>query len=198
MEGATGLKLSQKLEVIPIERNRREELSKPKHTTDLPLSGNVASLLLRTLRLFPHTLLIGIGHGIYNQKVIFPPVSTVGISQFDYPNSASSPSCIFPTSHDLFHLTPSYLPGKNDYLSDRTSALALQERFINETRVDVVGRLMDVLEKATGLPVRIAQESERKYFAGLLRFVDNTVQIHADFAPHVRSPLRWELTFGLQ
>lgn len=66
---------------------------------------------------------------------------------------------------------------KNDSLSDRTSALALQDRFINEARVDVVGRVMDVLEKATGLPVRMAQESERRYFAGLLRVVDNTAQI---------------------
>ena len=47
---------------------------------------------------------------------------------------------------------------------------------------------MNVLEKVTGLRVRMAQEGARKYFAGLLRVVDNTVQIHADFAPHVRSP----------
>ena len=76
--------------------------------------------------------------------------------------------------------------------SDRTSAVALQDRFINEARVDVVGRVMNVLEKATGLPVRMAQEGERKYFAGLLRVVDNTVQIHADFAPHVRPRLSLE------
>ena len=58
--------------------------------------------------------------------------------------------------------------------SDRTSAVALQDHFINEARVDVVGRVINVLEKATGLPVRMAQEGERKYFAGLLRVVDNT------------------------
>ena len=55
--------------------------------------------------------------------------------------------------------------------------------------MDVVGRVINVLTQATGFPVRMAQEGEREYFAGLLRVVDNTVQIHADFAPHVRSPL---------
>lgn len=58
--------------------------------------------------------------------------------------------------------------------SDRTSAVALQARFINEARVDIVGRVTNVLEKAPGLPVRMAQEGERKYFAGLLRVGDNT------------------------
>lgn len=58
--------------------------------------------------------------------------------------------------------------------SDRTSAVTLQDRFINEARVDIVGRTMNVLEKAPGLPVRMAQEGEPKYFAGLLRAVDNT------------------------
>lgn len=48
--------------------------------------------------------------------------------------------------------------------SDRTSAVALQDRFINEARVNVVGRVTNVLEKATGLPVRMAQEGERKHF----------------------------------
>ena len=32
-------------------------------------------------------LLMTVAQGTYNQKVIFPPVGTVGISQFDYPNS---------------------------------------------------------------------------------------------------------------
>lgn len=47
---------------------------------------------------------------------------------------------------------------------------------------------MSVLNKTTGLPVRMAQEAGLDYFAGLLRVVDNTVQIHADYAPHVRPP----------
>ena len=77
---------------------------------------------------------------------------------------------------------------KDAYLSNRTAALALQERFIKEAHVDVVGRVMTVLNKASDLPVRMAQEGDRKYFAGNLRVVDNTVSIHADFAPHVRNP----------
>ena len=44
---------------------------------------------------------------------------------------------------------------------------------------------MNILRQATGLQVRMASEGERQYFAGILRVVDNTVSIHADFAPHV-------------
>ncbi len=71
------------------------------------------------------------------------------------------------------------------YLSDRTAALALQDRFVKEAQVDVVGRVMTILRKVTGLQVRMASEGERQYFDGNLRVVDNNVSIHADFAPHV-------------
>lgn len=74
------------------------------------------------------------------------------------------------------------------YLSNRTTALALQERFINEGNIDVIGRVMTVLKEASGLSVRMTKEGERKYFAGNLRVVDNNISIHADFAPHVREP----------
>ena len=81
------------------------------------------------------------------------------------------------------------LSDKDAYLSDRTTALTLQERFIKEGHVDVLGRVMTVLNKASGHPVRMAQEDEGAYFAGNLRIVDNTANTHADFAPHVRKPL---------
>lgn len=77
---------------------------------------------------------------------------------------------------------------KDAYLSNRTTALALQERFIKEGDIDVIGRVMTVLNEASGLPVRMAKEGEREYFAGNLRVVDNNINIHADFAPHVRNP----------
>lgn len=63
--------------------------------------------------------------------------------------------------------------------------MELQNSFIGKANIDVVGRVMSVLRHTTGLPVRLAREDEREYFAGLLRVVDNTVQIHADFAPNV-------------
>ena len=68
--------------------------------------------------------------------------------------------------------------------------MTLQHAFIREVNVDIVGRVMDALREATRLPVRMAKEEDREYFAGLLRVMDNAVQCHADFAPHVcPSPL---------
>ena len=63
--------------------------------------------------------------------------------------------------------------------------MTLQHAFIREVDVDIVGRVMDALRETTGLPVRLAKEEDREYFAGLLRVMDNAVQCHADFAPHV-------------
>ena len=51
--------------------------------------------------------------------------------------------------------------------------------------MDVVGRVMTVLNKVTGLPVRMTSEGDRQYFAGNLRVVDNNISINADFAPKV-------------
>lgn len=46
-------------------------------------------------------LLMTVAQGTYNQKVIFPPVGTVGISQFDYPNSTL---LTFASADGLSHL----------------------------------------------------------------------------------------------
>lgn len=78
---------------------------------------------------------------------------------------------------------------KEGYFDGVTAANSLQERFKREAGIDVLARVAKALREVTGLPVRIAKEDEREYFAGLLRVVgDNTVQIHPDYAPYVRVP----------
>ena len=98
-----------------------------------------------------------------------------------------------PLSHVslTFQLNSILPPAEKDrYLSERAEAMTLQHAFIREVNVDIVGRVMDALREATRLPVRMAKEEDREYFAGLLRVMDNAVQCHADFAPHVcPSPL---------
>jgi hypothetical protein len=64
-------------------------------------------------------------------------------------------------------------------------ARQLQARFTSETGIDVVSRVARLVAEVTGLPVRIAQEGDRKYFAGLLRMINSSALIHADFAPYV-------------
>lgn len=47
-------------------------------------------------------------------------------------------------------------------------------------------RIAKCLRNATGMPVRLAVEGEREYFAGVVRALDSGIQIHADYAPFVR------------
>ena len=49
-------------------------------------------------------------------------------------------------------------------------------------------RIAGCLRKATGMPVRLATEGDREYFAGVIRALDSGIQIHADYAPFVRIP----------
>ncbi|KUL90576.1 hypothetical protein ZTR_00187 [Talaromyces verruculosus] len=63
-------------------------------------------------------------------------------------------------------------------------AKELQNRFRNEANIDVVARVKDTLERVIGLPVRIAREGEREYFAGLLRLINRSALLHADFGPY--------------
>ncbi|KAI1387348.1 uncharacterized protein F4822DRAFT_430102 [Hypoxylon trugodes] len=138
---------------------------------DRPLTHNsVYSLLQNSIPSIRHrsllskeecSKLVGIiqDHGIstYNQKVVFPPLGSVGLSQFD---------------HD-----------KETYLSGVERASSLQKRFREEANVDVVGRVAAALQKATGLETRVALEDGRPYFAGMLRVVSNYIQIHSDYGP---------------
>ena len=93
---------------------------------------------------------------------------------------------------------------KELYLSTVDEALSLQRRFIEEAGIDVVERVAVAVSQATGLPVRIAREDGRDYFAGLLRYVENSINIHADYGPYdgegweigrVTGQLTWNILF---
>ena len=74
---------------------------------------------------------------------------------------------------------------KETYLASVEKAYTLQEKFKQTARIDVLGRVRALLERTTGLKTRIAREGQLSYFAGLLRVVDNYIQIHPDYAPYV-------------
>jgi hypothetical protein len=98
--------------------------------------------------------------GTYNPQVVFPPIGSVGVSQFDFQQE------------------------KDSYLNRVAASRALQERFIREANVDILSRVLKLLHEVTGLPARIAKEGDMEYFAGLLRVMDYGVQIHADYGPY--------------
>jgi hypothetical protein len=105
-----------------------------------------------------------------------------------------TPSLSFP-SHPSHNppATDINIPGrtqkdKEKYFQLVAGARSLQNRFVEETGIDIVARVAKLLAQTSGLPVRTAMEGEREYFAGLLRTVNSTALIHADFAPYVRSP----------
>ncbi|KAE9963087.1 hypothetical protein BLS_009702 [Venturia inaequalis] len=98
--------------------------------------------------------------GSYDQEVVFPPVGSVGVTQFDH-------------QHD-----------KESYFQKIESSMELQNRFKSEAGIDIVSRVAAMLHEKSGLRVRIAREGTRDYFAGLLRAVDNAIQIHPDYAPY--------------
>lgn len=75
--------------------------------------------------------------------------------------------------------------GKTNYFSNVDKARSLQKRFMEEAGVDVVGRVKALLQSIVppGLPVRLAQEDGKSYFAGLLRLINSSALIHADYGP---------------
>ncbi|GAD98458.1 hypothetical protein SNOG_14103 [Paecilomyces variotii No. 5] len=104
--------------------------------------------------------------GSYNEDV-YPPIGSVGITQFDHAND------------------------KEGYFSKVKEARLLQERFRKEANIDVLSRVKDVLQRATGLPVRIAREDDREYFAGLIRLINKSALLHADYGPY--DGPQWEI-----
>ena len=74
---------------------------------------------------------------------------------------------------------------KDGYFKLVADARRLQARFTHETGIDVVSRVARLVAEASGLPVRVAQEGDREYFAGLLRMINSSALIHADYAPYV-------------
>ncbi|KAF2018302.1 hypothetical protein BU24DRAFT_345926 [Aaosphaeria arxii CBS 175.79] len=70
------------------------------------------------------------------------------------------------------------------YFEGIEEANSLQDRIKAETNIDIVGRVAAALQEIMGLETRIALEGDKKYFCGLLRVVDNYIQIHPDFGQY--------------
>ena len=84
---------------------------------------------------------------------------------------------------------PFILTAKEKYFAAGDAARSLQKRFAREAKIDIVARVQDTLQKLTGIPVRIAREGSKEYFAGLLRLINSSALIHADYGPYVRVSL---------
>ncbi|KAG8161537.1 hypothetical protein KVR01_008524 [Diaporthe batatas] len=114
-----------------------------------------------------HEILLTHKIGIYNIDHVWPKVGCVGISQTDYTKD------------------------KDTYFGRVEKARSLQDRWKAEAGVDIMDRIAGSLRKATGLPVRLATEGDREYFAGVVRALDSGIQIHADYAPFEGA--NWEI-----
>ncbi|KAH8722831.1 hypothetical protein GQ44DRAFT_761508 [Phaeosphaeriaceae sp. PMI808] len=73
---------------------------------------------------------------------VYPPIGKVGITQFDNQN------------------------GKQTYFASVPSARNLQQRFIQEAKIDI-----------------LAREGIQEYFAGLLRPINSSALVHANYGP---------------
>lgn len=105
----------------------------------------------------------------------------MGITQFDNQRSNFDISSLFRSIiTDPFQLT-----AKEKYFAGVDAARSLQRRFAHEVEIDIVARVQDALQKVTEIPVRVAREGSKEYFAGLLRLINNSALIHADYAPYV-------------
>ncbi|CAG8071282.1 unnamed protein product [Penicillium olsonii] len=109
-----------------------------------------------------------------------PPIGKVGVTQFDNQNGISR-SC-FPLS--FYAVLRICKPDKKAYFESVPSARALQDRFIKEANIDIVGRVASYLHTVTTLPVRLAREGNQEYFAGLLRLINSSALIHADYGAY--------------
>ncbi|KJZ71686.1 hypothetical protein HIM_08924 [Hirsutella minnesotensis 3608] len=96
--------------------------------------------------------------GDYDVNHVWPRVGFVGVSQTDYAKD------------------------KKTYFSKAEEAYSLQNRWKDELGIDIMERVAQSLEEASGLPVRLAREGDQDYFAGVIRAIDTGIQIHADFA----------------
>ena len=78
---------------------------------------------------------------------------------------------------------------RDNYFERVKDGYSLQRRFKSEANIDVLGRAADALQRMSGPEVKIAREDDQEYFAGLLRVVDKSIQIHADYAPYVSTAI---------
>ncbi|KAK6511886.1 hypothetical protein TWF481_000790 [Arthrobotrys musiformis] len=98
--------------------------------------------------------------GEYDTEFTWPRVGTSGITQYDHIKDPQS------------------------YFDKAPGAWSLQTKWKSGAGIDVVERVIEVLRKATGMPVRLANEGEQDYFAGILRAIDRGIGVHADYAPY--------------
>ncbi|KAI0521400.1 hypothetical protein F5B22DRAFT_634765 [Xylaria bambusicola] len=104
---------------------------------------------------------------------------------------------------DLVHIVQQYqIANKETYLNRVEEANSLQKRFKEEANIDILARVAALLQEATGLETRVAHEGDRSYFAGLIRAVNDYIQIHSDYAPYdgagweigkITSQLTWNI-----
>ncbi|PHH61408.1 hypothetical protein CDD81_379 [Ophiocordyceps australis] len=99
--------------------------------------------------------------GHYDPVLIFPLLGSIGVTQYDY-------------AQDM-----------DKYFEKVEPAKDLQKRFIAEAGVDIIDRVISLLQKISDVPVRLAKEGDKEYFAGILRVVENNyIAPHADFGPY--------------
>ena len=94
---------------------------------------------------------------------------------------------------------------KERYFALGEEARSLQTRWKNEIGVDVIARVIAILQKTANMPVRLATEGDKEYFAGVLRAIDRGIGVHADFAPYeaagwdignIAAQLTWNILFN--
>ncbi|KAI0502804.1 hypothetical protein F5B22DRAFT_640628 [Xylaria bambusicola] len=72
----------------------------------------------------------------------------------------------------------------SEYFDNVENARSLQARWKTEAGIDIVHRIAEKLHEITGIPVEIAQDGGREYFAGMVRASDAGIDVHADWAPY--------------
>lgn len=111
-----------------------------------------------------------------------PPIGRIGITQYEFRDQCSE--------------------GKPLYFEAAKAAIEARKRICNLS-FDPLERLIEQLSSVASLPVGIAQEDQGEtYFAGLIRQINRSALIHADFAcfdapdwniGRIASQLSWNL-----
>lgn len=101
--------------------------------------------------------------GCYDLENTWPRVGTAGITQYDH------------------------IKDKDGYFARKVEASSLLARWSDEAGIDILDRVITRLHQTTGMPVRLARDGEKEYFAGILRAVSHGIQVHADYAPYEAS-----------
>lgn len=83
-------------------------------------------------------------------------------------------------------INPFQLTAKDKYFAGVDAARSLQKRFAREAKIDIVARVRETLQTVMGISVGVAREGGKEYFAGLLRLINSSALLHADYGPYVR------------